>query len=145
MAGTDLQSSRSWTVNVAPSPMTSFYTLTPCRLIDTRTAAGPLGGPVLAAGTIRSFNLAGLCGIPATARAIVGNLTVTQSAQAGYLTVYAGGSPLPPTAAITFTAGRLLSNITTLALAQNGLGTVTVKSGTGGTVHLILDVTGYYE
>ncbi|HBL29345.1 MAG TPA: hypothetical protein DD490_21140 [Acidobacteria bacterium] len=145
MAGTVLDSSRSWTVNVAPSPDTAFYTVTPCRAFDTRTANGPLGGPVLAAGAIRSFNLAGVCGIPTTARAIVGNLTVAQPTQAGYLALYAGGSPVPPTSVITFAAGQVLANNTTLALQQNGSGTVTLKSGTSGTAHAILDVTGYYQ
>jgi len=145
MAGTDLESSRSWTLNVAPSPETSYYSLTPCRLLDTRNPIGPFGGPALAPGAVRSFNLAGSCGIPATARAIVGNLTITQPAQDGFLAAYAGGSPAPSTSAINFAAGQLRSNITTLAVAQNGLGTVSIQSGTTGTVHVILDVAGYYQ
>jgi IgA Peptidase M64 len=145
MAGTIVDSSRSWTVNVSPSPETSFYTLTPCRLFDTRSAAGPLGGPILAAGASRSFNLAGVCGIPGTARAVVGNLTVITPAQAGFLALFAGASPQPPTSALTFASGQTLSNINTLALQQNGLGTVILKSGTGGAAHVALDVTGYYQ
>lgn len=145
MAGTDLQSSRTWTLDVSPSQGTSFYTLTPCRAFDTRTANGPLGGPALVAAANRSFNLGGVCGIPSTARAIVGNLTIVQPAQAGYLKAYAGGSPVPPTSVINFSAGQVVSNNTTMALAQNALGTVTIKSGTGGTVHMILDVSGYYQ
>ena len=33
----------------------AFYPLTPCRVADTRNAAGPLGGPSVAAGTSRAF------------------------------------------------------------------------------------------
>ena len=145
MAGTDLQSSRTWTLNVTPSPATSYFSLTPCRVFDTRNPIGPFGGPALAPGAIRSFNLAGSCGIPATARAIVGNLTIVQPAQGGFLAAYAGGSPAPLTSAINFAAGQVRSNITTLAVAQNGLGTVSLQSGTSGTVHVVLDVAGYYQ
>ncbi|MGH9367048.1 MAG: S8 family peptidase, partial [Thermoanaerobaculia bacterium] len=46
-----------------PGPK-SFYTVTPCRAVDTRNASGPLGGPALSAGGTRTFALAGQCGIP---------------------------------------------------------------------------------
>ena len=52
------------------SDTVAFYTVTPCRLIDTRNAAGPYSGPSLATGGTRSFVLAGPgspCGIPAGA------------------------------------------------------------------------------
>jgi hypothetical protein len=35
----------------------AFYPVTPCRLVDTRNAAGSLGGPFLGAGSSRSFPL----------------------------------------------------------------------------------------
>src|SRR5262249_7794479 len=41
------------------TPGANFYTLTPCRVIDTRNPTGPLGGPALVAATDRLFNLAG--------------------------------------------------------------------------------------
>ena len=44
-----------------------FYTLTPCRLVDTRGAGGPNGGPALVANTDRLFRLVG-CGVPSSAR-----------------------------------------------------------------------------
>jgi hypothetical protein len=48
----------------------AFYPLTPCRIADTRNAAGPLGGPNLAAQSTRSFPiLASSCGVSATAQA----------------------------------------------------------------------------
>ena len=46
----------------------AFYPLTPCRVADTRNAAGPLGGPSLAAQSTRPFPiLASSCGLPASA------------------------------------------------------------------------------
>ena len=43
-----------------PPPPLSFYTVTPCRLADTRNANGPLGGPALQAGAVRPFTLTGV-------------------------------------------------------------------------------------
>ena len=53
-----------------------FQPLTPCRVLDTRLAAGPLGGPALQAGIARSFGLTGVCFIPAGAVAVSVNATV---------------------------------------------------------------------
>src|SRR5207253_6112941 len=49
----------------------SFFPLTPCRVVDTRNANGPSGGPVLAANTARSFPIINVnsCGVPARAKA----------------------------------------------------------------------------
>ena len=48
----------------------AFYPVTPCRVADTRNAAGPLGGPNLAAQSTRSFPiLASSCGQPVSAQA----------------------------------------------------------------------------
>jgi hypothetical protein len=47
----------------------NLFTLAPCRVLDTRDAAGQYGGPALVAGQSRAFTLAGRCGIPASARA----------------------------------------------------------------------------
>src|SRR4051794_15678984 len=43
-------------VNSAPSPL-HFVAVTPCRLVDTRNASGPFGGPIFAAGETRSYVL----------------------------------------------------------------------------------------
>jgi len=43
----------------------AFFPLTPCRIADTRNAAGPLGGPSLTGGVARSFPIqSSSCGIP---------------------------------------------------------------------------------
>jgi hypothetical protein len=48
----------------------AFYTMTPCRIVDTREAPGPFGAPVLSAGEERRFPiLSSNCAIPANAQA----------------------------------------------------------------------------
>ena len=121
-----------------------LFTLTPCRLLDTRNPAGPLGGPPLPAGTDRSFPLAGRCGIPATARALSVNVAVTGANAAGHLRFHPGGTPLPVASAINYSAGQTRSNNAIVPLSV--LGELAVYAGQGsGTVHVILDVNGYFE
>ena len=128
----------------------AFHPLTPCRVIDTRGATGTLGGPVLAPGvSVRTFPVTGSCGIPATAKALSVNQTVTAPAVAGFIRVYPGdltGALIPITSAVAFPAGRTRANNAILALSLDGSGTIAVENdAVGGTVHFILDVNGYFE
>lgn len=130
-----------WTANVLENGgarATDFYLLPPCRAIDTRWPASPLGGPALPAGIARPFALAGACGIPATARALAVNLTVTGSAAAGVLL-------LGDSEAIAFAAGQTRSNNAIVPLALDGSGTLEVRAATGLPVHFILDVVGWFQ
>jgi hypothetical protein len=70
-----------------------FYTATPCRVLDTRDPAGPLGGPIMGAGQARSFNVpSSTCGIPASAKAYSLNATVLPSTSLQYLTLWGSGN-----------------------------------------------------
>jgi hypothetical protein len=126
-----------------PPPALAFYTVTPCRTVDTREAA--LGGPApVAAGSDRVFALAGPCGVPATAKAVSLNLTVTRPTVAGNLRLYPAGTPLPLVSTINYSAAQTRANNAIASL--NALGQVAVRcSQASGTVHVILDVNGYFE
>jgi hypothetical protein len=121
-----------------------FYTLTPCRLADTREAPGPDGGPALQAGETRSFVMVGPCGIPAEADAIAVNVTVTQPTAQGHITIYPLGIPLPPTSTINYSAGQTRANN---AIVQVGTdGSIAVTCGQlSGTTHFIIDVVGFFR
>lgn len=122
-----------------------FYTLPPCRMIDTRAANGALGGPALQPWTERAFALAGVCGVPSTARALAINLTVFQPTSSGYVQVYPGDMAPPPTSAINFAAGQTRSNNAIVSLASDGTTTLKARAGSPGALHLIVDVVGYFE
>lgn len=126
----------------------SFYTVTPCRLVDTRSLPGPRGGPALAAGTVRTFALGGApCGIPPSARALSLNLTATQPTGPGNVAAWAADRPKPGTSAINFAAGQTRANNAVLSVSADGeveLSVVATVIG-GGTVHFVLDVNGYFE
>ncbi|HKH43183.1 MAG TPA: hypothetical protein VKM72_00815 [Thermoanaerobaculia bacterium] len=124
----------------------SFYAVPPCRLVDTRTANGAHGGPALQPSANRMFVLAGVaCNVPAGAKAVALNLTVLQAAAAGYLTLFPSNQSAPITSSINFEPGVTRSNNAVLGLATDGSGGITVKNGAAGTVHFILDVTGYFQ
>lgn len=131
--------------NLLPAGAADFYTLPPCRVIDTRQADGALGGPPLYPSAERAFAVAGACGIPATARALAVNLTVTSPAGAGYLQVYPGNSFLPETSVINFTAGETRANNAVVGLATDGTATLKARAETTGKLHLLVDVVGYFQ
>jgi uncharacterized repeat protein (TIGR01451 family) len=134
--------SASLTIPVARTM--SFYTLEPCRVVDTRNATGSRGGPALAAGVARTFPISGACGVPATAWAVSLNVTVTQPTAAGNVRLFPGSTPRPLTSTINYTAGITRANNATAALGTAGDLTA-LASQASGTVHLILDVNGYFQ
>jgi len=121
-----------------------YYTLTPCRLLDTRL--GGSGGPVIS-GVQRIFNGTGTCGVPSDAIAIYASFTVINPSGAGFLTLFRGNATLPVAASITFRAGVILANNGVIPLATDGTGTFSAQSlvGGGGGVDLAIDVTGYFK
>jgi hypothetical protein len=129
----------------APSTAGDFYTMTPCRLIDTRNANGPLGGPELSAGQTRTFTVAGNCGIPAGAKALAANVTVILPVAAGNLQLFPGNAFPLGASAINFDAGVDRANNALVTLATDGTGTVGVTNGAPGIVDFVLDVVGYFQ
>ena len=134
------------TSGVTP-PGASFFGLPPCRVLDTRNAAGPLGAPPLqpAGSPDRAFVVTVSCGIPADATAISTNVTVTNTAAAGYLSIYRGDGARTGTSSISFNAGQTRANNAILQLAFDASGSVKVQNTAGGTVDFILDVNGYFR
>jgi hypothetical protein len=117
-----------------------FYTVTPCRIVDTRS---PAPGSPLASGVSRTFAIVGNCLIPPTARAISFNVTVTASTSSGNVRLFPGGTPVPATSSVNFSAGQTRANNGIVALGTNGdLG---VLLSPAGTAHVIIDVNGYME
>jgi CSLREA domain-containing protein len=122
----------------------SFFTLAPCRVIDTRGAPGPLGGPALAAGATRDFVLVGTCGIPASAKAVSINVTVTGPTAAGDLRLFAGGAALPLVSTINYRAMQTRANNAVVTLGASGDIDV-LSDQASGSVQFILDVNGYFQ
>jgi parallel beta-helix repeat protein len=122
----------------------NYFTLVPCRVLDTRNPAGPFGGPALTAGQSRIVSLANACGIPPTAIAVSLNLTVAQPTAAGNLRLYPADAPLPNVSSLNYAAGQTRANNGVAGLSPTG--TLAIRcTQPSGTAHVIVDVSGYFE
>lgn len=127
----------------APVPL-DYYTVSPCRVVDTRTLG--VGGPLLS-NVPRVFAAAGACGVPADAAAISVNVAVVGPPASGYVTLYPGNGAAPTASTINFKTGITLSNNAIVPLATNAAGTLGALSqvGSGLGVDMVVDVTGYFK
>ncbi|MBS2962172.1 hypothetical protein KGA66_03890 [Actinocrinis puniceicyclus] len=74
--------------------------------------------------------------------AVVLNVTVTAPTASGYLTVYPDGAPRPTVSNLNFSAGEVIPNLVVVPVVN---GKVDFYNGTGGNVHVIADVAGYFS
>jgi len=131
-------------VAVAPETAKSFYTVTPCRVLDTRQTHA------LASGSPLTFAAAGIsafaCGIPATAKALSVNLTAVAPTGSGFISLFPGNYPTPAISTINFSSGQTRTNNAIMPLSSDGGGTLAAQSfvANNGTVQLIVDVNGYF-
>jgi hypothetical protein len=131
-------------VNGAFPSGSSFTTLSPSRLVDSRPGTGTIDGQqvgfgLIPAGSTTEVIVGGRAGMPATPYAVTMNMTVTQPAAAGHLTVYPCGTTRPNASNINFTAGQTIANAVVAKVGSNGRVCVYNASAT----HLIMDATGY--
>jgi uncharacterized repeat protein (TIGR01451 family) len=117
---------------------TDYFTLTPCRVLDTRPASQ------LASGVPLTVAIEEICGVPAKARTVVLNVTAVAPSAAGELKIYASDTTAPTFSTLAFpTTARAV--IAVVSLSSDGEITLDATVGGGGTVHVILDVMGYFE
>ena len=131
------------TILDAATPPLGYYTVTPCRLVDTRHSSGPTGGAALEGGVERWYTAAGNCDIPSTARAIVLNATVVGADGSGNVRLWTAGKPVPTASVVSYGAGQTRGVNAIVGL--NPSGALAVKAMGSPHVHLILDVSGYFE
>ncbi len=132
---------------VPPPVSTYFYSLSPCRLFDTRNTTGPAAAaPSLAASSLRTFSVAGKCGIPASATAVSVNASAVAPTTAGEIRLFPGNgiSPNPPVVSLVFAAGQTRANNALVYLSTDGLQTIAAQNLATGSTHFLLDVNGFY-
>ena len=117
-----------------------FVPMTPCRLVDTRNATGPFGGPSIAGESSRSFVIPNsACGVPSTAAAYSLNVTVVPRAGLGYLTVWPTGVAQPVVSTLN-SDGRVKANAAIVPAGTSGAISVYATD----TTDLVLDINGYF-
>lgn len=128
-----------------------YHSLTPCRLADTRNPAGPSGGPILTDNSTRNFPVQGLCGVPVGAKAVSVNVTAVGPNGVGFLTLFPAGITRPTVSTLNYSAGEpAIANGAIVPLADQtaqplDLAIFARVAVAGGQVHMVLDVTGYFQ
>jgi subtilisin family serine protease len=126
-----------WNELIAPA---DFYSLTPCRLFDSRTAPQPL-----VSGTAQAIQATGACGIPAGARAVTANVTVVGPTGPGYVVLFPANEAQPLSSTVNFQSGQVRANNAVLKLDAAGALQALATVQSGGQTHLVVDVNGYYQ
>jgi uncharacterized repeat protein (TIGR01451 family) len=115
-----------------------YYTVPPCRAFDSRS-----GSPLLN-GFSKAVPLAGVCGVPATAKAVAFNLTAITPGGSGFLRAYPSGTPATVVSQVNFSPGQTRTNNAIIQIGADG--TIVVSAAlTGGAVSFVFDVVGYFE
>ena len=61
------------------------------------------------------------------------------------LTLFPGNGIAPPTSSVNFAPGQTRANNAIVLLSTDTHGSLAVLNGAAGTVHVILDVNGYFQ
>jgi outer membrane protein assembly factor BamB len=117
-----------------PTPLGPYHSLTPTRLLDTRSNR-PLGP-----NSALDLQVGGQAGIPTNATAVLINVTATDTTAASFLTVYPASTAQPNTSNLNFVAGETRANLVEVGLGTSGQITV---YNSAGDVDLVVDVQGY--
>ncbi|MGA3211565.1 MAG: hypothetical protein ABSD20_09670 [Terriglobales bacterium] len=127
---------------VTPSTV-QFVPVTPCRVVDTRNADGPFGGPAITSGSFRSFAIpSGPCtGISTSATAYSLNVTAVPSGSLGYLTIWPTGEFQPVVSTLNSLDGRIKANAAIVPAGSGGAVSVYASN----TSNVVLDINGYFE
>jgi hypothetical protein len=120
---------------------TKFVPVPPKRILDTRDGTGAQAAK-LGVGAQIDLQIAGVAGVPVTdVSAVVLNVTATEAAQPGYVSVFPSGTRRPTASNLNLeTPGQTAANLVTVKVGANGK----VSLFTSGSTHLLADVAGYY-
>jgi hypothetical protein len=129
-------------VTLLPKTATRFFTVSPCRALDTRATGQPLAAP----GPPRPIAIAGLCNVPPEARAVAANLTVVAPTAAGWLAVYPADQARPTVQSIPLRPGLTRATFAVLPLATDGTARLAAAATLDrpGSLDLVVDVAGYF-
>ena len=126
---------------------TGYSSLTPSRLVDTRSGGQTIDhanegtGAVGAEQSIK-VPVLGRGGVPASGvTAVVVNVTAVAPTAGGHLRVYPTGEALPNTSNVNFSAGTTIPNLVVAKVGADG--SISIYNAAGFT-HIIVDVAGYF-
>lgn len=143
-AGNGPESESAPSAPVTLKPGSSYHPVSPVRILDSRRADNGFAGKVVAP-TARSLQVTGRGGpsnVPTSATAVVMNVTVVESSNESFLTVYPTGGATPNASNLNFGASQIIANLVTVKLGVDGK--VDIANAVGAT-HVVADLVGYYD
>ncbi len=135
--------------------LSSYHTVTPCRVVDTRGAPGvPYGPPSFSFPSFdtRVFEVEGRCGVPGQATALAVNVTVANATRGGEL--YFHDIDMSAGTSVEFLKFRIgppranngvLPVCTDMGLRVEARTSFEYQGNYDGSVDLILDIVGYFQ
>jgi len=139
-------------------PGARYQTITPCRVLDTRSVGGPAGvGSPLVPNATRFLQVGGEfvgfpaqgatsaigCGVPQGAAAVEAAVTAAAPVGSGFTRPFPVGSSASATF-LNYTAVGGITNAGALTLGEAGLQDLAITNF-GGTAQYLVDVLGYFE
>ena len=126
---------------VSPASGATFTPMSPRRVLDTRDGTGT-GGVVRPVGNNSTIRLDLSAAIPATATAVVFNLTAADVTASTSITAWPDGEAQPVSSNLNLVAGDVRPNLVTVAV---GASRAVDLFNHFGSVDLIADLAGYYS
>ncbi|MCU1367394.1 MAG: type sorting protein [Ilumatobacteraceae bacterium] len=129
-----------------PVVISTFVPLVPGRLMETRSGLSTVDGQFnnlgqLAARSVTALVVSGRSGVASDASAVVLNVTVTETTDAGFVTVFPCGSTQPNASSLNYTSGQTVANAVITKVGDGGK----VCFFTTAALQLVVDVTGEFS
>lgn len=116
----------------------SFHSVSPTRVIDTRSTGQTIGQ----AGELQ-VQIAGAAGVPSNATSVAANVTIVNTTAGGHLTFFPAGTTRPLASSINYAPGKTLTKEINVKLGTNGA-LMVGNSYAPTNVDVIIDIVGYY-
>jgi hypothetical protein len=113
-----------------------FNSQSPVRIADTR------GTATLGPAATFTLQVTGVSGVPATATAVIVNVTVTNTTAPSFLTVYPSTAARPLASDLNWVAGQTIPNMVIATLGTTGA--ITFYNSAGST-DVVVDLVGYFN
>jgi cysteine-rich secretory family protein len=120
-------------------PATGFAPLPPARIVDTRITLGTTSR--LAGQVARRIQITGTGVVPPAAKAVFANVTVTNPAGSGFLTMWNCSTARPDVSTLNFSPNETVANAATIPLDSTG----GVCAFSNVSTDLVIDVSGHYS
>ncbi|WP_147301434.1 hypothetical protein [Calidifontibacter indicus] len=122
-----------------PTAGGKYVPASPTRIVDTRTGTGAAKATVAGGATLR-FKVAGMAGVPSTAKAVALNVTTIGPAAAGYATVWPSGVSKPNASNVNFERGQNIAGFVVVKIGADGYVNFSPSAG----ANVAVDVAGYF-